>query len=348
MIHRTLIEIDSDRIKENTALLKKRAGVSEFMAVVKADGYGHGAVEVARSAVQGGATWLGVATVEEGIELTVEGLNLPILVLSEPPMHASYVADMMYYELTPVVYTKEFIDLLPAGMEVHLKVDTGMHRVGVSVSEALTMVNYIEERSLKLTGLMTHYAAAERDKDLTFDQLMAFNEVVNSVGVDDGIIKHASNTFGVLYNSIPQWDMVRCGLGIYGLVGAEFGLRPALSFSSVLRNVRWFPAGTRLSYQQERMEQDGYIGVVPVGYADGIPRRAGGKAWVVVEGRQYPVVAVTMDIMLVDLGRTVIEPGAQVELVGPNISVNDWARWLDVIPYEFVCGLGKRVKRVWR
>lgn len=344
MTERATIEIDLERVRENTAILKKRSGAKEFMAVVKADGYGHGAANVAHAAVKGGATWMGVATVEEGIEITAEGINTPILVLSEPPLNKTYVDDMLHHELTPVVYTIPFINMLPEGMQVHLKVDTGMHRVGVFPSEVEGFVSYIRERKLKLTGLMTHFAAAERDSALTYEQNRVFSEV--AMEVDDGVLFHAANTYGVLYHP-TGYDMARCGLGIYGLVGAEFGLKPALSFTSVLRNVRWFPASTRLSYDQVPMQNDGYVGVVPVGYGDGIPRKAGGRGWVAVGGMRYPIIAVTMDLMLIGLGRSVLEVGTPIEIVGPNISVDEWAATLDVIPYEFVTGL-KRVKRIWK
>lgn len=339
-----MIEIDTDNIKENIRILKERARVRGFMAVVKADGYGHGAVEVSRAAVEGGATWLGVATVEEGIELTAEGINREILVLSEPPLHKSYVEELEYFDLTPVVYSVPFINMLPEGMEVHLKVDTGMHRIGIAPSEVAGFVSYIKQRKLKLTGLMTHFAAAERDPIGTVAQIDEFNKVVTAIGMN-GVLVHASNTYGVLYQQ-AGYDMVRCGLGMYGLVGAEFGLKPALKWTSELKHTRWLAEGMRLSYDQVPFN-GGYVGIVPVGYADGIPRRAGGKGWVAVEGKRYPVLSVTMDMMMVDLGRSVLERGAVVEIIGPNISANDWAQWLGVSVYEVVTGIGKRVKRTY-
>jgi alanine racemase len=338
---RAVAEIDLSAIRNNVAILKKRSGNKQFMAVVKANAYGHGAVEVAHAAVEGGATWLGVATIEEGIQLTEGGITREILVLSEPEAHDDARHALLYYDLTPVVYSREFIEILPLGMKVHLKVDTGMHRVGIWTQETQSFIDLIEEKGLKLEGIMTHFAAAS-NMEKTNQQIDRFNSVL--VDAPDGVLFHAANTEAVLYR-MANYDMARCGLGVYGLIGEEFGLKPAMSFRSRIASINFRHQGTEMSYTRVRKQGDGFIGVIPVGYADGIPLRSAGRGWVSVAGRRFPIVAVTMDMSLVDFGRNVFEIGEPVEIIGSDISGREWATWLDTTPYEVACGIGSRVKR---
>ncbi len=338
---RAVAEIDLSAIRDNVALLKKRAGTKDFMAIVKANAYGHGMVEVAKAAVEGGATWFGVATVEEGVALTEQGVTREILILSEPEASDYYIEHIRYFDLTPTVYSRNLIEKLPKGMKVHLKVDTGMHRVGCWHQETQSLMDLIEERGLKLEGIFTHFADST-NMALTRKQAERFNQAV--INAPDGVLFHAANTAAVLYR-LADYDMVRCGLGIYGLIGEEFGLKPALSMTSRIASISFRHQGSEMSYSRVRKQGDGFVGVIPVGYADGIPLRAAGKGWVSVAGRRFPIISVTMDMLMVDFGRNVFEVGEPVELVGPNISVQDWASWLDTIPYEFVCGITPRVVR---
>ncbi len=341
---RVVASVDLSAIRDNVAILKKRSGSKYFMAVVKANAYGHGMVEVAKAAKEGGATWFGVATIEEGIELTDSGINEEILLLSEPEASDDAFHAIRYWELTPTVYSREFIKKLPKGTKVHLKLDTGMHRVGAWYAECDELIKLIEEQGLKLEGIFTHLADAN-NLGTTSKQVNRFNDAV--MNAPEGVLLHVFNTAGVLYKTGYDYDMVRCGLGMYGLTGREFGLRPALSLTSRISAMAFRIQGSELSYSRVRKQGDGYVGTIPVGYADGIPLRAAGRGWISIPGedRQFPILAVTMDMMLVDFGRNVFEVGQPVELIGPNVPVRDWARWLDTIPYEIVCGIGPRVIR---
>lgn len=341
---RAVAEIDLSAVRDNVATLKKRAGTRQFMAVVKANAYGHGIVKVAHAAVEGGATWLGVATVDEGVLLTEQGISKEILILSEPEV--SDIQTLQDFDLTPVVYTREFIEHLPAGMKVHLKVDTGMHRVGCEPMEAQGIIDLILTRNLNLEGIMTHFAQSE-NMTLTNTQIDRFNRLV--VDAPNGTLLHAANTGGVLYR-MANYDMVRCGLGIYGLIGTEFGLLPAMKLTTRISFMSFRHQGSAMSYTQVRKQGDGFVGVIPMGYADGIPLRAAGKGWVSVAGRRFPILAVTMDMSLVDFGRNIFEVGEPVEIIGSDITARDWSEWLDTTPYEVVCGIGARVTRnyVWK
>lgn len=340
-----MIEVDLDAIQNNVSILKDRAGCG-FMAVVKADAYGHGAVRVAEAAIEAGADWLGVANIAEGCVLRGAGIGEPILVFSEPEPTAKNITLMSYADLTPVVYTQEFIQLFAehssTGAEVHLKVDTGMHRVGSSPSEALDLAVSIREKGLKLEGVMTHLTCAETDMKETMMQLHRFDEVYGQITRQE-TMGHVLNTWGVL-NNYPgsRYDMVRCGLGMYGLVGAEFGLKPALSLKSKISYVRWLPQHSYVGYNKSyKMKNSGYVGVVPVGYADGVPVSCSGEAWVAAEELMLPILAVFMDMMIVGLGRNPFSVGAEVELVGKEIKASDWCNWTGRNEYEVVCALGR-------
>ena len=332
-------EIDLSVIHENVSLLKKRADTDHFMAVVKANAYGHGILNVAKTAAEAGATWFGVATIEEGIYLTRRGINQEILILSEPECTPENIQALQDYELTPTVYSRRFIGQLPPGMKVHLKVDTGMHRVGCSPVEAIGMASLIRQNGLVLEGLMTHFANAN-DLRLSQLQIGRFEHVIDEIATSETII-HASNSLAVINFPNTRYDMVRCGLAMYGLIGKEIGLRPALSFRSKISSMTHRHQGDEISYSRIRKRGDGYVGTIPIGYADGIPLRAVGMAWVHVNGQRFPIIAITMDTMMVDFGRSNIEVGTEVELIGPNITVDEWSSWLNTIPYEFVCGLGR-------
>ena len=258
------VEIDLDAVRANTRAVREVAAPAAVMAVVKADGYGHGAVPVARAVLDAGAAWVGVALAEEGITLREAGIDAPILVLSEPaPDAAAAVVDA---GLTPVVYT-------PAGLEhlakavagsgrrdplpVHLKVDTGMHRVGCAPDDAGALVRAIGERGeLVLAGVCTHLAVADEFEDpYTREQLGRFDALLAELtasGVDVGI-RHAANSAGLLAFPDASYDLVRTGIAIYGIAPAaaladRIPLHPALSFKARVSYVKTLPAGSRLSY----------------------------------------------------------------------------------------------------
>ena len=363
-------EVDLDAVAHNAAVLRERCAPAALCAVVKADGYGHGAVAVARAVLDAGATWLAVALVEEGLTLREAGLTAPILLLSEPPpsaMEAAVAARLTVtlYTATGVAAAAEAVGPSRPPVGVHLKVDTGMHRVGADPEDAAALAQAItESRRLRLEGLWTHLAVAdEPDQDIvTAGQLTRFEEVrdaLAAVGIVPSLL-HAANSAGALGHPSARYDLVRCGIAVYGyppgaaLAGAA-DLRPALSLRSRVTLVRRLAAGERLSYGRRYAvpEPGSVVATVPLGYADGVPRRlsaVGGE--VLVEGRRRPIAGtVTMDQLMVDCGSTAtVRVGDEVVLLGvqgdERITAGEWAERLGTISYEVLCGIGARVPRL--
>ncbi len=356
----TVAVVDLGAIRHNAGVLKP-AGAG-LMAVVKADGYGHGAAQVARAALQGGATWLAVALVEEGLALREAGLEAPILLLSEAPPGAEALA--VAARLTPTIYTETALARLAAAargapIAVHVKVDTGMHRVGVWPAEdAVAFLLRVREQGLDVEGLWTHFASSEDDPGTTAAQLALFTSVVDAAraaGVGPSIV-HAANSAATILHPETHFDMVRSGIALYGVppapgVGADLGLEPALSWRTGVASVKRLRAGERLSYNlRYAMPADGWVATLPVGYADGYPRPASGSASVLVGGERRTVAGtVTMDQMMVDLGERRAAPGDEVVLLGrqgdERIDAWDVAGWAGTIGYEVLTGVGARVPR---
>jgi alanine racemase len=329
-------------------------------AVVKADGYGHGDVPVAEAALEAGADWLAVALVAEGARLREAGIEAPILLLSEPM--DGHAAEVARWELTPTVYTASFLDALeavaPAGQAVHLKVDTGMHRVGATPAVAGDLARRIHAGPLHLEGMWTHFAVAESDAQFTAEQTAALAGLVGALAAD-GItpdMVHASNTAGALGHPDARVDMVRAGIGVYGLHPApglhpDAVLRPAMRVVSHVAFRQRLPKGARPSYGRIRpLPADSTVATVPIGYADGVSRRLSEGGEALIRGRRYPFAGtVTMDQIVVDLGDDEAEVGDEVVLLGSQgdeeISADEWAERLGTINYEIVCGFGPRMPR---
>jgi alanine racemase len=360
--------VDLGAVRANLERLAAVVAPAEMLAVVKADAYGHGAVPVARTALDAGATALGVALVGEGVALRGAGLDATLLVLSEPP--AAAAGTVVAHRLTPVVYTRGGIDALAhaaheAGtrLPVHLKVDTGMHRVGCRPGEAIALTEVIGAHdSLELAGTCTHFAVAdEPDDPYTREQIACFDAVLADLrraGTDPGIV-HAANSAGALVFPQARYDMVRLGIAMYGVppapgLASAVELRPALSVQARVAFVKDVAAGTRVSYglryQASRATR---LATVPVGYADGVPRVLGERGGeVLVRGRRCPIAGtVTMDQIVVDVGDLPVEPGDEVVLLGrqgaEEITATEWAVRAGTIAYEIVCGIGPRVPRTY-
>jgi len=366
------VDVDLDAIRHNVDVLRTVVAPSDVWVVVKANGYGHGAPEVAAAALDAGAAGLCVALVEEGVELRAHGIDAPILVLSEQPSESA--ATIVANDLTPTVYTNGFIDAVAAAVlaagrtecPVHVKVDTGMQRVGARPEAVAGLVTRVREQSpaLRLAGLFTHLAVAdEPDDEFTTVQLGRFDEVVSVTGVAEGVALHAANSAGALAHPAARRSFVRAGIAVYG-VSPGHGvddlcgdLRPALALRARVSFVKKVSAGSRISYGlRHTFDRDTTVATVPIGYADGVPRRlssTGGE--VLIAGRRRPIVGVvTMDQLMVDcgpadpvaVGDEVVLIGEQVGRDGPQrIRAEDWADRLGTIGYEIVCGIGTRVPR---
>jgi len=368
-------EIDVDAIRHNAATLARLCRPARLCAVVKADGYGHGACHAARAAVAGGASWLAVATVDEGVALRTAGLAVPVLLLSEPPPDA--MADARAHGLVPTLYTPRGVEAarravraLPGGARwpVHLKVDTGMHRVGCPPEDLADLAEAVAASAeLELGGVWTHLAVADDPSaegiGFTAEQLARYHRALGGLadrGLQPGL-RHVANSAGALAHAPARLDMVRCGIALYGLApspalaaaSAEAGLRPALTWHARVSHVRRLPAGSRPSYGRARpLPAPATVAVVPVGYADGLPRRAfdvGGT--VLIGGRRRQLAGVvTMDQIVVDCGDDEVAVGDDVVLIGSQGGAERtawaWAEELGTIAYEMVCGIGPRVPRV--
>ena len=363
-------EIDASAITSNARQLKARAGAAQLLAVVKAFGYGHGPVQAAQAALAGGATWLGVALVEEGEVLRRAGVTAPLLVLSEP--RPSAMATVVAADLRPTVYTEGGVEAaaraaagLPAPLRVHLKVDTGMHRVGAAPEDAVALAQAVAERpELHLEGLFTHFAVADEPEraDHTAGQLARLHEVAGTLAAQ-GIrpdLLHAANSAGLLGHPAARLDLVRCGIALYGLAPAPalegvVDLRPALALKAEVSFVKPLAAGQAVSYGLRwTAPADTVVATLPLGYADGVPRRYGACGGeVLIGGRRRPVIGtVTMDQLLVDCGTGArVAVGDECILIGrqgdEEITAWEWAERLGTIAYEVVCGLSSRVPRLW-
>jgi alanine racemase len=361
-------EVDLGAVRANARVLAETAAPAALLAVVKADGYGCGAVPVARAALDAGATWLGVALVEEGAALRAAGIDAPVLVLSEPPPAAA--GAVVSAALTPVVYTELGIEALAkavaelspdAALPVHLKVDTGMHRVGCPPEAVATLVDVIDGRpELVLDGICTHFAVAdEPDRSESNEQLAQFRQVLHGVDVTRGRPRliHAANSAALLAVPDVRFDLVRAGIALYGVAPAptladRVSLTPVLSLRAQVTYVKTLPAGTRVSYGlRYELTRRSRIVTVPVGYADGVPRNLGLRGGeVLIGGSRHPIAGtVTMDQLMVDVGDAAVEVGDEVVLLGrqgdDEVTAEEWAERLDTIAYEIVTGIGPRVPR---
>ena len=366
----TWAEVDAGAITHNARQLKALAGGAELLAVVKAFGYGHGAVAAAEAALAGGATWLGVALVEEGEGLRRDGVTAPILVLSEP--RPSAMPAVVAADLRPTVYTEEGVDAaakaasgLHRPLPVHVKVDTGMHRVGAAPDQAVMLALSVAGRpELHLEGLFTHFAVADEPAraDTTAEQLASLHAVAAAIA-DLGVrpdLLHAANSAGLLAHPAARLDLVRCGIALYGLAPAPalegvVDLRPALTLKAEVSFVKHLAAGQAVSYGLRwTAPVDTVVATLPIGYADGVPRSYGvDGGQVLLGGRRCPVIGtVTMDQLLVDCGPGAdVAPGAECVLIGrqgdEEITAWEWAERVGTIAYEVVCGLSARVPRLW-
>jgi alanine racemase len=369
--------IDAGAIERNAARLAGELDEGcRLCAVVKANGYGHGMAEAAEAAVAGGAAWLGVATAGEAFELRARMPRTPILVmgaLTEPEVDVALgaVAEV-------AVWREEFLEQLAAAASrfevtprVHVKYDTGMGRLG---AKEPALVERLLERAagderVVLRGLWTHFATADDPGDpFLAEQLERFGELAARARERHGeLLVHAANSAATLHRRDAHFDMVRCGIALYGLDPfgsdpAEQGLEPALGLASYVADVKRFHPGESAGYGRTwRAAGETDLAVVPIGYGDGVRRALSNDCEVLIGGRRYPVVGtISMDNLTVELGAgSGVRPGDEVVLLGAQaasvggegeerILAEEWARRLATINYEVTCGIGPRVPRVRR
>jgi alanine racemase len=366
---RAVARIDLGAVESNCAHLAKQLGKgTELCAVVKANGYGHGDVVCAKAALAGGATRLAVATAAEAAELRHHGIGAPILVMGALTSEDTRIA--LESAADVVAWEPDFVAALAsrvasAGMRgrVHAKLDTGMGRLGTRDPEqALAVARAIADApELDLVGLMTHFATAdELDNDFFDTQLRTFTDFAKRFRAEHpGVTVHAANSAATFRDKASHFDMVRCGIAIYGLDPFqadpdEHGLVPALALESYVGAVRRFEAGDSAGYGRTwQAAGPTWIATLPIGYGDGWRRALSNNCDVLIGGIRRPLVGnVSMDNITVDLGPEAdIEPGAPAVLIGrqgdERILTEEVARRLGTINYEITCGLSPRVRRAW-
>lgn len=360
------VDVDLEALEHNLRVLRERIEATsgaKSMAVVKADAYGHGAVGVSRVLESAGVDWLGVALLEEGAEIRRAGVKLPILVLGTA--RPSKISLYRRYRLTPTVSSLAELALWrdwTAGQTtpqpIHLKVNTGMSRLGVQIDEVPAALEMIRSHPmLHLAGLLSHFAEADDpESPRNVLQEERFASVLELLGEEErsSAMIHMANSAAALHRPGSRYDLVRLGLAVYGLdpMGLpESGLRPVMSVRARIVQLREVPAGTPVSYGGRTVVQRrSRIAVVPVGYADGYAWRLTGKAEALVRGRRVPIAgSVTMDMTLLDVTETGAELGDEVVLLGrqeaEEITALELARHAGTISWEILCHLGLRLPR---
>ncbi|TMB70580.1 MAG: alanine racemase [Chloroflexi bacterium] len=355
-------DVDPSAIAHNTALVKQLVGAkTAVMAVVKANGYGHGAVPAARAALQGGASWLAVSSVPEGLELRKAGIREPILNLGYTPPNALSVAVAAKLALT--VYDRAGLALLKtAATEIaaHVKVDSGMHRLGAPPDEAIRLaIDVHADPHLRLEGFWTHFADADRDLAFTAQQLRVFLDARAALvraGVT-GFISHAANSAAILRLPEARLDLVRAGLILYGVRPARDWrdlptLRPALSWQTIVTNVASVPAGESVGYGRRfTAKQPARVATIAAGYADGLHWRAAETGGAIVRGTRVSFAgSISMDQAALDVAAVPnVQVGDVVTLIGRDadavLTADDLAEAAGTISYEVLCGISNRVPR---
>lgn len=368
---RTRALVDTDAIRGNVAVLVERARDAQVMAVVKADAYGHGLLPSSHAAVAGGASWLGVAFVEEALALRAAGLRTPVLAWLYSPQEdlAPAVAagiDLGVHDVSQLVRMQVAAAAVGRTARVQLKVDTGLSRGGATTEQWPDLCEAAAKAeadgALQVTGLWSHFAFADGgpDHEVNLAQAAVFAqalEVADRAGLRPEV-RHLANSAATLTAPATHYDLVRPGLAVYGLspvpqLGrpAEFGLRPAMSLRSTVALVKRVPAGAGVSYRHRyTTSRETTLALVPLGYADGVPRSATNTVEVLLGGRRRRIAGtVCMDQFVLDVGADEVAAGDEVVLFGPGDdgepTAQEWADALGTIDYEIVSRVGARVPR---
>ncbi|MGE5581934.1 MAG: alanine racemase [Bacillota bacterium] len=363
------MEIDLNALRHNLKEIRRLVGPDiDIMAVVKAEAYGHGAVEIAKTALASGANWLGVALPEEGIVLRRAGFTAPILVFGA--LQANQVESFVNNKLIPAVCSEQAAAALSqaalaAGViaPVHIKVDTGMGRIGVQPREAMAFISKVSRLSgIKVSGIFSHLATAdEKNKEYALKQINTFTGVLTELK-KAGLLPekiHLANSAGIIDLPASYFNMVRPGIILYGLYpSAEVNreriqLKPVLSLKTRITFLKRVPKGAGISYGQKyHLEREATIATIPIGYADGWSRLLSGKAEAIVGGKKFPIVGtICMDQCMINLGDEPAELGQEVVLIGRmgevEIPADTVAGQMGTINYEVTCMLNGRVPRVY-
>jgi alanine racemase len=365
----TVAVVDLQAIAFNLCGIRKRIGKNvKIMAVVKANAYGHGLTEIARAVAGTYANYLGVAIAEEGVQIRKLGVNAPIHVFLLPSKEQCRLS--VEYNLEPTICSEREVNWLNAlgnqnrkTIAVHLKIDTGLNRVGLKQKELENFLRILaQKRRIEIKGVFTHFATAEiRDKSFTLKQFDEFQYAVDFLrrnGIQPELI-HCANSAAILDLPETHCSMVRSGLMMYGYYPSyttteSIPLKPALTLKTKVSFLKSITAGDSVSYGRKYIAaKRTKIATVPIGYADGYSRLLSGKASVLIQGNRFPVVgSICMDQMMVDVGSARIKAGDEVVLIGKQkrgqVSAYELADHIGTIPYEVLCAISHRVPRTYR
>lgn len=363
---RAWVNIDLKALANNVRQIKQQLlPQTALMAVVKADGYGHGAVTVAQTALDHGATWLGVATILEGIELRQAEIQAPILVLGATHT-VQEIEAIVRWQLEPTLCSPEqaltFSRYLHHPLPVHLKIDTGMSRLGPIWQQGATFIEFVARLpQLTIASIYSHLATAD-DPDPSFmqQQQSRLQDVLSRIQAQDIPLPklHLANSAGTLSGPQFHYDLVRVGLALYGLYPAphlrqRVHLQPVMQVKARITQIKTLPAGTGVSYNHTfTTDRPLTVAVVGIGYADGVPRALSNQMNVIIRGRLAPQIgAITMDQLMVDVSAFPnLQVGEVVTILGQDgeaaITAEAWAQALDTISYEIVCGFNHRLPRI--
>lgn len=365
--------VDLDAVRHNVGVLCRRAAPAAVMAVVKADGYGHGMVPVARAALDAGASWLGVAFLDEACALRAAGIRAPVLAWLLAPGEAVRAAidaeiDLGVYAETGLAQVAAAARAAGRPARIHLKIDTGLGRGGATVDDWPGLVGAAAREQaagrVRVVGIWSHLAHADAPDHPTITrQVAAFEAAVEQAG-RVGIhpeLRHLANSAATLRRTDAHFDLVRPGVAVYGLspgpaVGtpAELGLRPAMTLRATVAVTKRVPAGTGVAYGHRYVtDRETTLAIAPLGYADGVPRQASNIGELLVGGRRRRIAGtVSMDQIVVDVGDDPVRPGDEAVLFGPGgagePTADEWAAAVGTINYEIVTRIGPRVPRRYR
>ncbi|HEX6982933.1 MAG TPA: alanine racemase [Balneolaceae bacterium] len=342
------VTVNLAALKENVSKLRsfinKETGV---MAVVKANAYGHGAAKVAE-ALSPIVEAFAVNDIQEAIELRENNISKPVLVFGVP--EKSFAAMYRKYDLTATVSSEDHFEILPDNTSYHLNFDTGMGRLGFHPDKARKVARLAARHTeLSCTGIYSHFASAHKPESGSVHRQCKLFQTVREHFPPD-LKTHICNTGGTAFYRIKQFDMVRLGIGMYGYSPGKAkiqGLKPVLKWSSRLVQVNKVKAGKAVSYGSIwRVPRDGYVGVIPVGYYDGLRRNLSGQFSVRIGTKSYKVVGIiTMNFCMVYLGDDYFEPGTEAELIYPGNDAEDWAEKIGTISYEILTGINEKIPR---
>lgn len=359
-VHRDAwVEINLENLAKNVKVIKNlvKKGV-KLLAVVKADAYGHGAVMVAPTMLASGVNMLGVASIDEGLNLRDANINCEILVLGAVPVWAFESA--VENDITISIFSREHIQAAKQAFErtgkkvkAHIKIDTGMNRIGVSADDAINFIKEVQSADfIDLQGVFSHLACAE-DENETEKQFKMFEKITSQIDISN-LTLHILNTAGIISYPDKQFDLVRAGIGLYGLMPdlaekKDLSLQPIMSLKARITRIHPMSPNEGISYGHTYVaDKTTKVATVPVGYADGVPRALSNKIFGELNGKKIKQIGnITMDQMMFDITGIEAQEGDVISLLGHDLTIDEWAKITGTINYELTCRLKVRLPRVY-